>query len=481
MSSSFLLLLLALFSSLLSCLFPASSAQPMTVSAYSATIYSLYPSTVGITGGATLTLTGVGFMRGEGSTATTDGATVVYVNNVVCPPIDYYNTDNMYVCTVPPSPIVATGAGVASVQMALEGTGYGTFAACADSVTNCRLTYSAANTPVMYDAPLAGTTGSILALQGALYAQYVDQLELRVGAYLCPLDWQLTTTQTPWYSEPLNGNGGRYSIQCQLTEQVAGRYNLTLLVNPPSAYVATSTPTQGYGYAVVPRYAYRVDDNGGLLYTFVQKPSVTAISPSAGGTTGGGRVSISGTSFGTDCTAINVSIAGMPATPISCSMNLLVVQPGAQTDYRSRNVTAFSAAAVGQSGLTHQVLAAWNGAATSSSTLYGGFNSSFATSATNQRVFGVMVAPYTATYTFLANGNGNGAVWMSTSSTSYTALTATPSSLNYSARNDLWLGAGQQSAPVSLTAGQSLFITALYYNTQFALGVRIHNPSSTLR
>ena len=479
--SSFFLLPVVLLSllSLFSFLFSLSSAQPMTVSSYSATIYSLHPSTVGLNGGATITLTGIGFMRGEGTTITTDGATVVYVNNIVCPPIDYYNSDNQYVCIVPPSPIVATGTGVASVQMVLEGTGWGTFATCADSTTNCRLTYATANTPIMYDAPLAGTAGSILSLQGAMYAQYVDQLALRIGSYLCPLDWQLTTTQTPWYTEPLNnGNNGRYSIQCQVSEQVAGKYNLTLLVSPPSATVATATPTAGYGYATVPRFAYRVDDNGGLPYTFIQKPSVTNIVPARGATTGGGQVTISGTSFGTDCTAITITIAGMPATPISCGMTQLIVQPTAQSDYHSRNVTAFSAAAVGQSGLTHQVLSAWNGATLSSSTVYGGFNGSFTTSVGYHRMFGVFVAPYTATYTFLVNGNSYGSVWLSTSSTSYSTVTASATSLNYTARNDLWLAASQQSASMSLTAGQSLFINALYYSTQFALGVRIHNPST---
>ena len=471
--SSFFLFLLSLSSSLL-CL---SSAQPETVSSYSATIYSMYPSTVGLTGGTSLSLTGVGFMRGEGSTITTDGATIVYVNNAICSPVDYYITDNLYVCIVPPSPIVATGTGVADVQMLLTGTGWGTFAGCADSTTKCRLTYSNANTPVMYDAPLAGTAGSIIALQAALYAEYVDQLALRIGSYICSLDWQLTTTQTPWYAEPLtNNNNGAYYIECQVAEQVAGKYNLSLLVSPPDATVATSTPTNGYGYAILPRFSYRVDDNGGLPYTFIQKPSVTAVQPSTGATTGGGQVTITGTSFGTVCSAISVTLAGALATPLSCSMSQLIVQPAAQTDYRTRTVTPFSTEAVGQSGLTHELLGSWNGNAQSSSVQYGGFNNSFNVGGYH-RMYGVMVAPYTGVYTFLVNGNSYGAVWLSNSSTSYSTVTASAANFNYTARNDLWLAAGQQSTEWSLTAGESIFITALYYSTQFALGVRIHDPS----
>ena len=470
---SFLLFLLSLSSSLL-CL---SSAQPETISSYSATIYSMHPSTVGITGGTSLSLTGVGFMRGEGSTITTDGATIVYVNNAVCSPVDYYITDNLYVCIVPPSPIVANGAGVASVQMILTGTGWGTYAACADSTTKCRLTYSTANTPVMYDAPLAATAGSIIALQGALYAQYVDQLALRVGSYICSLDWQLTTTQTPWWTEPLtNGNSGQYAIQCQVAEQVAGKYNLSLLISPPDATVATATPTNGYGYATLPHYSYRVDDNGGLPYSFIQKPSVTSVLPSTGATTGGGQVTITGTSFGTDCSAITITIAGVAATPLSCTMSQLIVQPTAQHDYRTRNVTSLTAEAVGQSGLIHELTASWNGKVQSSSVQYGGFNSSFNVGGFH-RMYGVVVAPYTGVYTFLVNGNSYGSVWLSNTSTSYAIVTATAASLNYSARNDVWLTAGQQSAALSLTAGDSIFITALYYSTQFTLGVRIHDPS----
>ena len=470
----FFLFLLSLSSSLLCSL---SSAQQVTVSAYSATIYSIYPSTVGTTGGTSLTVTGVGFMRGEGTTVTTDGATIVYVDNLVCSPIDYYTTDNLIVCILPPSPIPATGAGIAAVQMVLTGTGWGTFATCADTTTNCRLTYSTANTPVMYDAPLAGTTGSILQLQGALYAQYIDQLSLRIGSYICSLDWQLTTTATPWYTEPLtNGNNGQYAIQCRIEEQVAGKYNLSLLVSPPDATVATATPTNGYGYAVLPRFSYRVDDNGGLPYTFIQTPSVTAVQPSTGATTGGGQVTITGTSFGSDCSVVSVTIAGAVATPLSCSMTQLIVQPAAQTDYRTRNATAFTSESVGQNGLTHQLLGAWNGVVQSSSTQYGGFNNSFNVGGFH-RMFGYMVAPYTATYSFLINGNGFGEVWLSNSSTDYTTLTVGAGSLNYTARNDLWLTAGQQSAAWTLTAGQPIFINALYYSTQFALGVRIHNPS----
>ena len=473
--SSFFVLLVALLASSLLC---RSSAQQETVSSYSATVYSMYPSTVGVLGGTSITLTGVGFMRGEGTTITTDGATIVYIDNVVCSPVDYYITDNQYVCIVPPSPIVATGAGTASVQMVLTGTGWGTFAGCADSNTHCQLTYSTSYTPALFDAPLAATAGSIIAFQGTMYADYVDQLQVRVGAYICTLDWQLTTTQSPWYSEPLtNGNNGQYEVQCQVAEQVAGKYNLTLLVAPPDATVGTSTPSDGYGYASLPRFSYRVDDNGGLPYTFIQKPSVTAIQPSAGATTGGGQVTITGTSFGTDCSVVSVMIAGAAATPLSCAMTQLVVQPAAQTDYSTRNVTAFTAAAVGQSGLTHEVTQNWNGGSVlSSSVQYGGFNNSFNVQG-NHRMYGLMVAPYTGQYTFLVNGNSGGYVYLSTTSTALAAVTGATSSLNTTSRNDLWTTPGQQSTPLSLTAGQSVYIVALFWSTQFALGVRIHNSA----
>ena len=501
MQSSFLPLSLLLLLLFLSLLFTPSSSQMAMTSAYSATITSLSPSTLGLNGGTSITLLGVGFMRGEGTTATTDGATLVFVNNQPCVEVEYYTTDNQFVCIAPPSPIVGAGVGVAQVVMTLTGTGWGTFATCADSVTHCRLTYALADTPQFFDAPLAGSAGSIVAWQGYFIAPNVSQLDARIGSFVCLIPYP-TFTMSPttpafaaalagvdgvsnlppasatdskvdasWYAEPL-ASSGLYTLQCQVQEQVAGRYNLTLLVNP--SYSTTTQPATGYGYATQARFAYRVDDVGGLPYTFTQVPTVTSISPAVGGTAGGGLVTILGTSFGNDCSALSVQLAGAAATPISCSMNSLVVQPAAQTDFRSR---AASSLAVGQAGLLLQSLASANGRVTASTTQLNGFNNSFALDGYH-RLSGVLVAPYDGQYSFMVNGNGNGQVWYSTSTSNYTALSLSSPSLSYTARNDLYTTAGQVSAtPVSLSAGQAIFLDAAYYSTQFALGMRIHNPA----
>ena len=339
-------------------LVPSSSQMMPVVSSYTATITSFSPSTIGLSGGALLTIAGVGFMRGEGTTATTDGATIVYVDDAgvrgggvlhhgqsvrvrsagvahrrpraralasltdgadrhrlgdlrrlpghrrplpgsPTPPRRPRNSTTR----PPPAPPTASSHGRATSSPATSRSWTRASApSCATSTTPC--------TP----SPRSRTINSARRAGRRLLADARPQ---------CAHDGQCTR-------RPRRGgllvvhvsrwpSSGLYTLQCQVQEQVAGKYNLTLLVNP--SYELTSTPVLGYGYATPPRFTYRVDDDGSQPYTFVQVPTVTSISPAVGGTAGGGLVTIYGTSFGTDCTAVQVTLAGAAAQTVSCTMN----------------------------------------------------------------------------------------------------------------------------------------------------------------
>ena len=463
-----------------------------------AVIYGMTPTSGSTAGGTLLTITGVNFMR-DG----TDGETFVFLASQVCEYVEYYSTDTQYVCYTPPTPLVGNGLGSVPVVMVTVGTGYGDNAVCnINNGLGCTFTYSTAATPAITQLSLGAAAGGALNMFGYLIGDQFPILEPMIGEFNCPSTWTDAFGNTQTYNDqPLNiiagtegqtSNGGTYPLWCLIVDQAAARLNFSLQVLPLS-----TTPLVGNGQATLLHSMYQVNSDGSL-FNVVLRPAITSVSPNIGGVNGGGLVTITGTSFGLDCTQINVIIAGQAASVQSCSGQEIVVVPSLGTDSVARNsalhgTTVFGStsykSAIGQSGVRVDEMSTATGSPiTLSYVSLGGFATTTqphtsSSSFSGAHLTSLFVAPYTASYQFYCNGDMSGTFKIgSDSSTSNLTLAC-----SYSSNNPLYQAAAQVSPWFSFTAGTAYAVSGNFngawssgYDTQgqYAVAVRVRNTNS---
>ncbi|MCF8058377.1 MAG: IPT/TIG domain-containing protein [Bacteriovoracaceae bacterium] len=233
---------------------------------------SISPSSGVETGGTTITITGTNF--------TTTPVPEVFVNGVACQSLANITTTSIDCVT--PNILPTTGAVDVMVRI------YGTVSATEVG----GYTY---NPKPRVDAvsPTEGpkTGGTILTIDGANFVNNVATT-ISVGGIPCDTAVSITTTQITCTLSTVSGNGPTGSAQ-------------TIVVTNNDGQVGTST----------------------ALYTYLEAPVITNISPSAGKASGE-IITITGTDFRTsvsvDINGSSCSIIGTPtATSIQCTTPIL--------------------------------------------------------------------------------------------------------------------------------------------------------------
>ena len=319
-------------------------------------------------------------------------------------------------------------------------------------------------------------------MPASLFGNYYSQYLNRIGSSLCNL--------APSYNTSLDNVGIGGSIysdveqNCTVADQSAGRYlfSINLLPTPdPTTGLQLPFPVAGYGNATSNSMDYRVDSKG-AVYNVMQLPVVTGLSTRVGATTGGQLITITGTSFSTDCSTLRVTIGGSLATPVSCTLDTIVVLTGANTDSNTREIAAAAYGAYGSLGYAYGVGSTgytwWYdnlpGATlltgiTQQSVLYG-----------DQSMAGILIVPYTAQYQFLLTSRDTAS--FSLSNSTVPAFQKTLLSFGPSAGgSNLYFAdaAVQQSAWVTLQANTPYYWSALQNTYLFSVAVRIHNANHT--
>ena len=429
-----------------------------------AIITGVWPAAGSLAGGTQITLRGSGFLR-----AGTQGSTSVTIGGETCAEIAYYTTDNTIICTTP----AAKGEGGQPLLMTLIGTGYGSYAQC----STCTFVYSLQLTPYLdVVQTTAVVAGGQLVYEGLMYANYYSQYNEWVGGVRCSMAPSADTALD--LGNVGGGTGYDVGQSCTVSDQEAGRYAFTVNLLPtpdPVTLQQLTYPINGYGNATVNPHTYSVDADG-KLYTVVQLPVITGLSSQQGATSGGQLLTISGTSFATSCADVTVTVGGSVATPISCDLDSIVVQTGANTDTNTRETLAAALGGYGSAGYAYGVgstgLVWQSGLAVQGliqpNAYYG-----------EQSMVGMLIVPYTASYQFLVTSRDDASFSLSNSSVPQFQQTLVSFQAEHGGSNPYMLNANQQSAWVSLQAGTPYYFTALLNTFLFGIGVRIRNPNNT--
>lgn len=417
----------------------------------SVVISNIAPISGGLQGGTLLTINGVGFMR-DGN----DGITSVALANFPCEIVHYYMTDTTIVCRTPAVPF-SYNYGRFTVQVNVAGTGYGTSSTCVHS-GRCQFLYSENITPRITSVNARNlVAGSIFPLTGSVLGTSLSQRDIRINGNACSVDFEGDVLY-PTPVEPLSAT----SASCKVNDQPAGYYDISMSVSP-------YTPREENGYGDAMLGDLHVYNDRGQKYVVVQFPLISAVTPQTGSTMGGGLVTISGSSFDTNCNKISVRLAGVNARVIKCSVNEIVVSPSANSDYRTRNQTAtfgtvnykYSPSGAGSivnnafvtvSGLTSTILD--SGASSSLNTLF--------------------VAPFTANYQFFVTAYTSVEFSLYTDGSRKTLLASTPSTR----WRPLWDSDGLRTSSVQLEKGKVYYTKVAWVGGSMAVSVKITNITS---
>ena len=443
------------------------------VLAYEALITGVYPSVGSTAGGTRVTIVGSGFLR-----AGTSGSTTVTIGGQTCAEVPYYTTDSTFICDTPP------GSGTEPLQMTLLGTGYGQYAVCQYTQnTGCNFVYSISSTPnldLIYTP--AVMAGQQLVYSGFLYGNYYSQYLNRIGGALCNL--------APSFNTSLDNAGiggsmyGDVTQQCTVSDQAAGRYLFSINILPaPDATTGMQLPfpVVGYGNGTSNTMNFKVDDTTGAIYNVVQLPVVTGLSVKLGASTGGQLVTITGTSFSTDCTALQVTIGWSLATVVSCSLDSIVVLTTPTTGSNVRETAAAALGTYGGTGYAYGVGSTgyvWYYQNVPSLALLGLQQQTALYG--EQSMAGILIVPYTASYQFLLTSRDTASFSLSNSTVPAFQKTILSFGAGVGGGDIYFANAAiQQSAWITLQANTPYYWSATLNTFLFSVAVRIHNPSHT--
>lgn len=284
----------------------ASTSQP----AQAAVISAIYPSQLGVHGGATVTIHGSGFSR-EGQ----EGTTSVFLGTRECVQELYHFTDGQIVCEAPP---MGPGSSTVEVTVALTSVSAAAFARCNDG--SCTVQYRNDRTPYLQGVPAGAAPLEAVRLWGGLTGGYSrDQYVIRIGDELCDPNEALNP------EEPVYGGKDVYCYAP--AELPPGHYNVSLTIQ-----ASDTTSNKGYGLAGVDETLLQVGAVDDTPFTTVMYAEVHGVSYGVAGMRGGAPLVISGTGFGFDADAVTVTAAGVPCRVTGVSNTRIKCVPGAVDD-----------------------------------------------------------------------------------------------------------------------------------------------------